>query len=162
MFFMMIPAYAPFFGVMGCVAATIFTSFGAAYGTARSGVGLMVTGSLKPDLIIKGLTPIILSGILSIYGLVVSILISTSLTSRITLFSSFTQFGAGLVIGFAGLAAGFTIGIVGDAGVRGCANQPKLFVGMVLVLIFAEVLALYGFVVGLVLVGKGGSERGGC
>jgi len=28
-----------------------------------------------------------------------------------------------------GLAAGFAIGIVGDAGVRGTAQQPKLFVG---------------------------------
>ena len=42
--------------------------------------------------------------------------------------------------GLAGLAAGFAIGIVGDAGVRGTAQQPRLFVGMILILIFAEVL----------------------
>jgi len=30
-----------------------------------------------------------------------------------------------------GLAAGFAIGVVGDAGVRATAQQPKLFVGMV-------------------------------
>jgi hypothetical protein len=35
------------------------------------------------------------------------------------------------------------IGIVGDAGVRANAQQPKLFVGMILILIFAEALALY-------------------
>lgn len=34
----------------------------------------------------------------------------------------------------------FAIGIVGDAGVRGTAQQPRLFVGMILILIFAEVL----------------------
>ena len=34
----------------------------------------------------------------------------------------------------------FAIGIVGDAGVRGSAQQPRLFVGMILILIFAEVL----------------------
>merc|ERR1712169_166827 len=33
----------------------------------------------------------------------------------------------------AGLAAGFAIGIVGDAGVRGTAQQPRLFVGMILI-----------------------------
>jgi hypothetical protein len=34
----------------------------------------------------------------------------------------------------------FAIGIVGDAGVRGTAQQPRLYVGMILILIFAEVL----------------------
>lgn len=57
-----------------------------------------------------------------------------------TLYSSFIQLGAGLSVGLAGLAAGFAIGVVGDAGVRGTAQQPRLFVGMILILIFAEVL----------------------
>lgn len=43
------------------------------------------------------------------------------------------------------------IGIVGDAGVRATAQQPKLFVGMILILIFAEALALYGLIVGIIL-----------
>ena len=47
------------------------------------------------------------------------------------LFSGFIQLGAGLAVGMAGLAAGFAVGIVGDAGVRGTAQQPRLFVGMV-------------------------------
>lgn len=37
-------------------------------------------------------------------------------------------------------APGLAIGIVGDAGVRANAQQPRLFVGMILILIFAEVL----------------------
>lgn len=36
------------------------------------------------------------------------------------------------------------IGIVGDAGVRAVGQQEKLFVGMILILIFAEALGLYG------------------
>lgn len=51
--------------------------------------------------------------------------------------------GAGLAVGLSGLAAGFAIGIVGDAGVRGTAQQPRLFVGMILILIFAEVSLFY-------------------
>jgi hypothetical protein len=43
------------------------------------------------------------------------------------------------------------IGIVGDAGVRANAQQPKLFVGMILILIFAEALALYGLIGGCLL-----------
>lgn len=46
---------------------------------------------------------------------------------------------AGLTCGLCGLGAGYAIGIVGDAGVRGTAQQPRLFVGMILILIFSEV-----------------------
>ncbi|CAG8798598.1 42910_t:CDS:2, partial [Gigaspora margarita] len=65
--------------------------------------------------------------------------------------SGFIQLGAGLSVGLAGLAAGFAIGVVGDAGVRASAQQPRLYVGMILILIFAEVLGLYGLIVGLIL-----------
>lgn len=47
------------------------------------------------------------------------------------LFTSFLHLGAGLSVGLSGLAAGFAIGIVGDAGVRGTALQSRVFVGMV-------------------------------
>lgn len=62
-------------------------------------------------------------------GLVVSVLISGSLQSPMPLYQGFVQLGAGLSVGLAGLSAGFAIGIVGDAGVRGTAQQPRLFVG---------------------------------
>lgn len=51
----------------------------------------------------------------------------------------------GLSVGFTGLAAGWAIGIVGDKGVRSFMQQNRVFVGMVLILIFAEVLGLYGY-----------------
>lgn len=84
--------------------------------------------------------PVIMAGIIAIYGLVVAVLISNDLSQHMALYSGFIQLGAGLSVGLAGLAAGFAIGIVGDAGVRGTAQQPRLFVGMILILIFAEVL----------------------
>merc|ERR1711964_524189 len=34
----------PFFGAMGCTSAIVFTCFGAAYGTAKSGVGICAMG----------------------------------------------------------------------------------------------------------------------
>lgn len=61
-------------------------------------------------------------------------------------FDGYAHFGAGLACGLAALGAGMAIGIVGDAGVRANAQQPKLFVGMILILIFAEALALYGLI----------------
>lgn len=48
---------------------------------------------------------------------------------------AFLQLGAGLSVGLSGLAAGFAVGIVGDAGVRGTAQQPRLV--LVFLLLFA-------------------------
>ena len=71
-----------------------------------------------------------------------------------SLFSGAMHMGAGLTVGLCSLAAGITIGFVGDAGVRGLVKQPRLFVGLVLILIFAEVLGLYGFLSAIILNGK--------
>ncbi|CAK7265480.1 vacuolar ATPase V0 domain subunit c [Sporothrix epigloea] len=140
---------------MGCTAAIVFTCLGASYGTAKSGVGISAMGVLRPDLIVKNIVPVIMAGIIGIYGLVVSVLISDNLKQQdYALYTGFIQLGAGLAVGLAGLAAGFAIGIVGDAGVRGTAQQPRLFVGMILILIFAEVLGLYGLIVALLMNSK--------
>jgi V-type H+-transporting ATPase 16kDa proteolipid subunit len=71
------------------------------------------------------------------------------------MYARFADFGAELAVGLSGLAAGMAIGIVGDAGVRATVQQPKLFVGMILILIFAEALGLYGLIVGLILTSSG-------
>ncbi|KAL7415733.1 V-ATPase proteolipid subunit C-like domain-containing protein [Mrakia frigida] len=140
---------------MGCTAAIVFTCIGASYGTAKSGVGITAMAILRPDLMMRSVIPVIMAGIIAIYGLVVSVLISSSIKSPMSLYLGFIQLGAGLSVGLAGLAAGFAIGIVGDAGVRGTAQQPRLFVGMILILIFAEVLGLYGLIVALILNTRG-------
>jgi len=151
------PVYAPFFGALGCTAAIVFTCFGASYGTAKSGVGISAMAVLRPDLMIKCSIPVVMAGIIGIYGLVVSVLIANNLKQGMTLYQGFIQLGAGLAVGLAGLAAGFAVGIVGDAGVRGTAQQPRLFVGMILILIFAEVLGLYGLIVALIMTSNVGN-----
>jgi len=84
--------------------------------------------------------PVIMAGILAVYGLVVSIMIANTLRPETHLFTAFVHLGAGIAVGLASLGAGFAIGITGDAGVRGSNQQPKLFVGMMLIQIFSEVL----------------------
>lgn len=76
--------------------------------------------------------------------------------------SGFIHFSAGLSVGLSALASGFAIGIVGDAGVRAFAQQPRLFVGMILILIFAEVLGLYGMIIGLLLLSQDRGGEGAC
>lgn len=90
--------------------------------------------------------PPILAGILSIYGLVVSVVISSSLKEKSALHTNFMYLSGGLACGLCCLASGLCIGIVGDAGVRGAAQQPRMFMGMMLMLIFAEVLGRFRLV----------------
>ena len=145
------PIYAPFFGVMGVTSAMVFSAMGAAYGTAKSGTGIASMAVMRPELIMKSIIPVVMAGIIAIYGLVVAILIADNVKpgGEYHLRSAFLHLGAGLSVGLSGLAAGYAIGIVGDAGVRATAQQPRMFVGMILILIFAEVLGLYGLIVGI-------------
>jgi F0F1-type ATP synthase membrane subunit c/vacuolar-type H+-ATPase subunit K len=69
--------------------------------------------------------------------------------------AAYAHLASGLCCGFSSLAAGLAIGIVGDAGVRANAQQDKIFVGMILILIFGEALALYGLIVSLILTSQG-------
>merc|ERR1712133_361710 len=151
------PVYAPFFGIMGAASAMFFSAFGAAYGTAKSGVGIAAMSVMRPELIMKSIIPVVMAGIIAIYGLVIAVLISSKVKAAnegYSAFGGFLHLGAGLAVGFSGLAAGFALGFVGDAGVRGTAPQPRLFVGMILILIFAEVLGLYGLIVAIFLFTK--------
>lgn len=68
-----------------------------------------------------------------------------------TYYNGFAHLASGLCCGLSSLAAGFAIGIAGDAGVRALGQQEKIFVGMMLILIFAEALGLYGLIVALIL-----------
>ncbi|KAM0561182.1 hypothetical protein ACHAPJ_003686 [Fusarium lateritium] len=102
----------------------------------------------------KCLIPVVMSGIIAVYSLVISVLIAEDLdpSKNYSLFSrGFMHLGCGIAVGMTGLAAGYCIGIVGDSGVRAYMEQSRIFVGMVLILIFGEVLGLYGLIVALIL-----------
>jgi ATP synthase proteolipid subunit len=48
---------------------------GAAYGSAKAGVGICSMGVLKPELIMKSVVPVVMAGILGIYGMIVAVII---------------------------------------------------------------------------------------
>ncbi|XP_026680708.1 V-type proton ATPase 16 kDa proteolipid subunit-like [Diaphorina citri] len=126
------PVYGPFFGVMGAASAIIFS--------CKYEHKCMANWCNTVRLMVKP-TAVLISG-------------AVQEPVKYPAYKGFIHLGAGLAVGFSGLAAGFAIGIVGDAGVRGTAQQPRLFVGMILILIFAEVLGLYGLIVAIYLYTK--------
>ncbi|CAN0296179.1 unnamed protein product [Ectocarpus sp. 6 AP-2014] len=151
------PIWAPFVGFTGVMFALVFANGGAAYGTAKAGMGIGAMGVMHPQLVMRNIIPVVMAGVLGIYGLIVSVILLGAISapqSGVTVYSAFTSFAhlaAGMACGLSGLAAGMAIGIVGDAGVRAVGQQEKLFVGMILILIFAEALGLYGLIVALIL-----------
>lgn len=48
---------------------------GAAYGTAKSGVGISSMGVMNPQLVMRNIIPVVMAGVLGIYGLIVAVII---------------------------------------------------------------------------------------
>ncbi len=112
-------AHAAFFAYMGIATAVVFANLGSAYGTTKCGVGVMSMSVLRPELMIKSVIPVVMAGILGIYGLIISVVINMKIADKkITFQDGYKYLGAGLCCGLCSLAAGLSIGIVGDAGVR--------------------------------------------
>jgi len=179
------PSYATVFGYLGASGCMILSSWGSAWGTWRAGLGVCHMGIDYDKGIIKNIVPIVMAGVLGIYGLIVSVIITQAITSpggdgynTYSIFNGYVHLAAGLCCGLSCLAAGGTIGVIGDAGVRGFGLKAaggrkwfwgdeqedgdfggsnnveasnKLYVGMLIMLIFSEALALYGLIVALIL-----------
>jgi V-type H+-transporting ATPase proteolipid subunit len=159
------PQSAGFFGAMGCASALIFANLGSAYGTAKSSIGLAHLGIVAHERIMRGIVPVVMAGILGIYGLIVAVIINNNIPTgdnKYALFSGYLHFGAGLAAGLSALAAGLAIGIVGDTSVRAYAKQDKIFVAMILMLIFAEALGLYGLIIALLMSSTAHNVVAGC
>jgi V-type H+-transporting ATPase proteolipid subunit len=175
-------------------------------GTWKSGISIVHTGIRHPRSVMKNVIPIVMAGVIGIYGLIVGVIIAQSIVkptnarnNSYSTYSGLAHLCAGLCTGMSGLAAGMCIGIVGDYGIRavgyrasqitlfpsdkeaagysnipdqdggdhngnagggggegsgdisGSEDQNKLFVGMLIMLIFSEALALYGMIVALIV-----------
>jgi V-type H+-transporting ATPase proteolipid subunit len=149
------PAWSPFFGFAGIALGVVFACAGSAFGTAKCGIGLASASIINKSVIVRGLIAPIMAGIIGIYGLVFAIVILNTIESGgYHVLKAYSHFGGGISVGFTGLAAGLTIGIAGQTGIIAFAQKPELFVGLTLVLIFGEVLGIYGMVISLVMNSK--------
>lgn len=150
------PRYAQFFGQMGASCSMFMCAIGAAYGTAKCGTGLSNIAVMYPSQVLKNIIPVVMASVVAIYGLVVSVMIASGLDTfngkdGYTIQKGYIDFAAGLTCGLSGIASGWSTGICGDYGVRATCHEPKFFVGMILALIFAGVMGLYGLIVALTM-----------
>ena len=56
----------------------LLLDIGAAYGTAKSGVGISSMGVMNPGLVMRCIIPVVMAGVLGIYGLIVAVIIQGS------------------------------------------------------------------------------------
>ena len=111
-------ATGAFFGHMGVAIALSMANLGAAYGTAKSGVGIASMGVLKPDMIMKSIVPIIMAGILGIYGLIVAVILlqkSKSLLAKLIIIVKYLvdSTNYSLSMGYKHLVSGLCCGFSG-------------------------------------------------
>jgi V-type H+-transporting ATPase proteolipid subunit len=108
---------------------------------------------IQPQLIMKSIIPVVMAGILGIYGVIIAVIAATKVRSdTVDEQAGYKYLGAGLSCGLSALAAGLAIGVAGDAGVRAYAQTDAIFVGMILILIFAEAIGLYGLIVSIIMI----------
>jgi len=188
------PDWAPFFGYMGAASCVVLSNFGSAWGTWNAGVGVCKMGINYPSGIMKNIVPVVMAGVLGIYGMIVAVIITQDIsepradaTTKYSIYNGWAHFAAGLCCGCSCLAAGGTIGMIGNTGVQtfglkasggkrawssgeganrnetevgessgsgdavSTEEAGKLYVGMLIMLIFSEALGLYGLIVALIV-----------
>lgn len=148
------PPWSPIFANLGVAFSIALTAIGSAIGTIKCAYGVIKISQNHPDQIFKGSIAVIMAGIVGIYGLVVAIIAGPSVNYPYHLFRSYANLAGGLSCGLCGLAAGLTIGIAGEIGIVTVAKKPEILMGEMLILIFGEVLGLYGFITAIIFNGK--------
>lgn len=156
---------------LGSAISIFLASAGSAIASSHSGV-YAVRGK---DL--KAFCPIVISGVLAIYGIIVSVLLVGRFDHSITEVEGYRNLSAGLAVGLACCASGLGLAsfmkqindssstaphsnsspesepLVGRRTNGSVAHQPISFMYLCLCLVFLEAIGLYGLIVALFLVG---------
>lgn len=129
---------------LGVALGVLFTMMGTTVSTIKAASLLETTPS--------SYIPIVMSGVLAIYGLIVSLMIVLKLgdhpgDNNI----SDALMAAGLVCGFSNLFSGIAMGYIND---KVNTHSNGINTGVILALVFAKSWGLYGLVISLVIIGK--------
>merc|ERR1711920_376922 len=69
------PVWSPCLGFAGAATALIMSCAGSAYGTGKAALGISTIGVAKPEIVMKNIIPIVMAGVLGIYGLIIAVII---------------------------------------------------------------------------------------
>ncbi|KAI7897630.1 uncharacterized protein BX663DRAFT_527741 [Cokeromyces recurvatus] len=135
---------------------------GAAWGIFITGSALLGGAVKTPRIQSRNLISIIFCEVVAIYGVIMAIVYSAKLAdvppenifSASNYFTGHAIFWGGLTVGVCNLLCGLSVGVTGSSAALADAQNPELFVKVLVVEIFGSVLGLFGLIVGLLTTGK--------
>lgn len=148
-------------GISLCVGLSVV---GAAWGIFITGSSLVGAAIREPRITSKNLISIIFCEAVAIYGVIVAIILQTKVEAvkaqsdgsygLAAANAGYAILGAGSVTGWANLACGLSVGVVGSSAALSDAANSTLFVKILVVEIFASALGLFGVIIGIIMAGN--------
>mmetsp|Transcript_8862 Transcript_8862/g.23258 ORF Transcript_8862/g.23258 Transcript_8862/m.23258 type:complete len:184 (-) Transcript_8862:648-1199(-) len=146
------------FATIGTALAIGVSVLGAAWGIFITGSSLVGAAIKAPRIQSKNLISVIFCEAVAIYGVIMAIIMQTKIADAADVapsaYAGYGLFATGLTVGFANLFCGLCVGVTGSACALSDAQNPALFVKILIVEIFGSALGLFGVIIGIIMAGK--------
>jgi len=166
------PVFLGFFGIAFALGVSVL---GAAWGIFLTGSSLVGAAIKVPRIKSKNLISVIFCEALAIYGVIIAIICATKIKAADVIgdqydtqlgvshwglkgeagpnvyFGGYCFFWTGITVGLANLFCGICVGVVGSACALSDAQDPRMFVKILIIEIFGSALGLFGIIVGIIM-----------